>query len=124
MIRLLALTAALMAVGVIGCGEGNSEIAHPANGITAEDLATYTRELADDALLGRGTGGEGQAATLAYLQAAYERIGLKPMGHSSLPGSAPGSAPFFQEVELIGIAADPTTARLSFKNSAQLKRWI
>jgi Zn-dependent M28 family amino/carboxypeptidase len=119
MIRLLALTAALMAVVVIGCGEGNSEIAHAANGITAEDLARYTRELADDALLGRGTGGEGQEPTLAYLQAAYERIGLKPMGDSSLPGSAQGSPPFFQKLELVGITADPSTAGLSFKGSAQ-----
>jgi len=115
----LALTSALMTVGVIGCGEGSVEISRTANGITAEDLARYTRELADDALLGRGPGGEGQAATLAYLQAAYERVGLRPMGNAARPGSPPGSPTFFQQVELVGIGADPGTAALSFRGSTE-----
>jgi Zn-dependent M28 family amino/carboxypeptidase len=116
---LMVSTIVLTAAALIGCRPGVDEIARPANGITAEDLATYTRELADDSMLGRAPGGEGEAPTLAYLQAAYERIGLRPMGDSSLPGSVPGSPPFFQKVELVGITADPSTAGLTFKGSAQ-----
>ena len=47
-----------------------------ANGITAEALATYTRELADDSMLGRAPAGPGELPTLEYLQTAYKRIGL------------------------------------------------
>ncbi len=110
---------ALIASGSISCSRGVDEDARTANGITADDLATYTRELADDSMLGRAPGGEGEAPTLAYLQAAYERIGLRPMGNAARPGSPPGSPTFFQEVELVGIGADPGTAALSFRGSTE-----
>ena len=109
----------LIFVGSIGCSGRTADNRRPTNGITADALAKYTRELSDDALLGRGTGGEGQAATLAYLQAAYERIGLTPKGDSSLPGDQPASPPYFQEVGLVGITADPDTASLTFQGSPQ-----
>jgi Zn-dependent M28 family amino/carboxypeptidase len=117
--RWLALIVVVITVAAVGCGGEAVEELSTANGITADDLAKYTRELSDDALLGRGTGGEGQAATLEYLQAAYERIGLAPMGDSALPGSPPGSKRFLQEVALVGITADPATAALSFKGSTK-----
>ena len=113
----MSVSISLVAAALISCGGKTVENARMPNGITAEDLATYTRELADDSLQGRAPAGEGQAATLAYLQAAYERIGLAPMGGSVLPGAAPGAAPFFQEVRMVGIAADPDSARLSFEGS-------
>ena len=115
----LALIVVVISVAAVGCGGEAVEEISTANGITADDLAMYTRELSDDALLGRGTGGEGQAATLEFLQAAYERIGLAPMGDSALPGSPPGSKRFLQEVALVGINADPDTAALSFKGSSK-----
>jgi Zn-dependent M28 family amino/carboxypeptidase len=95
-----------------------------ANGITAEDLATYTRELADDALLGRGPAGPGELPTLEYLQAAYERIGLEPVGDAALPGAPAGSQRYFQQVGLTAITADPDSAYLSFvgtQEAAQLQ---
>jgi len=85
-----------------------------ANGITAADLATYTRELADDSLLGRGPAGPGETPTLEYLQAAYERIGLQPVGDAALPGAATGAPRYFQQVGLTAITADPANAYLSF----------
>jgi Zn-dependent M28 family amino/carboxypeptidase len=105
--------ALLVAVATsIGCGKA-------ANGITADDLATYTRELADDSLMGRAPAGEGEAATLAYLEAAYERIGLKPMGNTARPGAEAGAPHYFQEVAMVAIEADADTARLSFDGSTE-----
>jgi len=94
------------------------------NGITAEALATYTRELADDSMLGRAPAGPGELPTLEYLQTAYKRIGLEPAGNSALPGGPENSPNFFQQVGLVTITADPSTAYLSFvgtPEAAQLK---
>ena len=70
-------------------------------------------------MLGRGPGEEGEAVTLDYLQAAFERIGLDPAGDAFLPGAAPGSPRFLQRVELVGITADAETASLSFRGFAE-----
>ena len=85
-----------------------------ANGITAEALATYTRELADDSMLGRAPAGPGELPTLEYLQTAYKRIGLEPVGNAGLPGASANSPNFFQRVGLVTITADPSTAYLAF----------
>ena len=100
------------------------DITSHANGITAEALATYTRELADDSMLGRAPAGPGELPTLEYLQTAYKRIGLEPAGNSALPGGPANSPNFFQRVGLVTITADPSTAYLSFvgtPEAAQLK---
>ena len=110
---------ALIATGSIGCRGEIVENTRTANGITAEDLATYTRELSDDSLKGRGTGGDGQAATLEYLGTAYERIGLAPVGDSALSNDSAAAGQFFEEVELVGITADPDTAALLFAGSSE-----
>jgi len=110
-------TVAVMATGSVGCNQETVGNLQTTDDITAEDLATYTRELSDDSLKGRGTGGEGQGATLEYLRAAYERIGLAPVGDSAPGETSAREGQFFQEVELVGIATDPDTAALSFAGS-------
>jgi Zn-dependent M28 family amino/carboxypeptidase len=112
-------TISLITAGSFSCSGGRVENAQTANGITAEDLATYTRELSDDSLKGRGTGGEGQVATLEYLGAAYERIGLAPVGDSAPRNDSAAAGQFFQEVELAGITVDPDTAALSFAGTSK-----
>lgn len=116
------LSAFSVAVVTAGCGHADVEkpraetTALPTTSydITAEDLSAHTRALSDDTMLGRGPGQDGEAVTLEYLTAAYERIGLKPVGDASLPGAPPGSPKFLQTVELVGITADDETSRLSF----------
>jgi len=116
-----------LAAAASGCGsEPTTEapavapVAAPVgNGITTDDLAVYTRELSDDALLGRGPAGPGEGPTLAYLQAAYERIGLAPVGDAVLPGAATGAPRYFQEVGMEAITADPRNAYLSFVGSTE-----
>ena len=78
--------------------------------ITAEGLARYTQELADDRFQGRKPAGTGEAETLAYLQAAYEHIGLD---------SPSGADNYLQEVGLVAITAEPATAYLSFVGSTE-----
>lgn len=110
------------AVVTIGCGgaavpetDGVSvRLPQTSDEITAEDLAAHTRELSDDRMLGRGPGQEGEAVTLEYLQAAFDRVGLRPMGDIS-PSD---SRRFLQKVELVGITADGETARLSIRGPA------
>ena len=113
----------LVALSAVGCGGEEVEdpgaelieLARTSSAITAADLASHTRALSDDRMMGRGPGTEGEAVTLEYLQAAFEGIGLVPKGDSALPGAPPGSPPYLQEVELVGITADSETARLSFR---------
>lgn len=120
----------LLATTIAGCGGGEDTAqtplptpeSPPANGITAPDLATYTRELSDDALQGRGPAGPGELPTLEYLQAAYERIGLTPAGDTALPGAAAGAPRYFQQVALQAITAEPSTAYLSFVGSPDAAR--
>ncbi len=116
----------LLATAIAGCGGGEETAPPPAkespesplaNGITAQDLATYTRELSDDLLQGRGPAGPGELPTLEYLQAAYQRIGLAPAGNTALPGAAAGAPRYFQEVALQAITAEPSTAYLAFVGS-------
>jgi len=123
----LALTCLLSAVLIAGCG-GEDTATTPApsppempvaNGIDAEDMATYTRELAHDSMQGRGPAGAGEIPTLEYLQAAYERIGLTAVGDATLPGAAAGAPQFFQQVGLEAITADPATAYLSFVGTTE-----
>ncbi len=93
-----------------GCGVGTSPGDGGAATISAEELATYTRELSDDRFQGRGPAGPGEPPTLEYIQAAYERIGLVPVGD---PSDDPEGAPtYLQAVEMVGITADPATATL------------
>lgn len=121
------LFAALIAVSACGCGYETAsqprsqsvEITRTSEEITAEDLAAHTRALSDDSMMGRGPGEDGEAVTLEYLQAAYERIGLTPAGDAALPGAAPGSPQFLQRVELVGITPDAETASLSFSGLAE-----
>jgi len=116
LLPVLLLVAALVACGgdQAPTAEQPTPGAPAADGIMADDLATYTRELADDALAGRGPGGPGEIPTLEYLQAAYQRIGLQPAGDTALPGAPAGAPQYFQQVELTEITADPDSAYLSF----------
>ncbi len=126
----LVSTCIAFAASMAACGGEQTEPVTPppaddapqVNGITAEDLATYTRELADDSMLGRAPAGPGELPTLEYLQAAYERIGLEPVGDAALPGAPAGSPSFFQQVGLMTIAAAPSTAYLTFVGTTEAAR--
>ncbi len=73
--------------------------------ITAADLATRVKIIADDAFEGRGPGtpvGEGAAA---WIGAELARIGLQPGGDNGT---------FFQEVKMVNQKIDPQASSLTF----------
>ncbi len=67
--------------------------------IDAEDFVEHVKTLASDAFEGRGPGSPGEDKTVAYLQAQFQRIGLKPGNGDS----------FFQTVPMVETTADPST---------------
>jgi Zn-dependent M28 family amino/carboxypeptidase len=110
------MAALIVALLTCGCGIGTSPGDGGAATITADELATYTRELSDDSLQGRGPAGPGEPPTLEYIQSAYERIGLVPMGDPADDGE--GGRTYLQAVEMVGITADPSTASLEFSGGS------
>ena len=117
--RMLCSLLAIFVVAPLmaACGIGTSPGDGGAATITAEELATYTRELSDDRLQGRGPAGPGEPPTLDYIAAAYERIGLVPVGN---PADDPESGrTYLQAVEMVGITTDPATAALAFTGSSE-----
>jgi len=66
--------------------------------ITAETLAHNTQILSSDDFEGRGPASAGEKKTLDFLQAEFQKLGLKPGNGQS----------FLQEVPMVVITADPS----------------
>ena len=124
---LTAVSAALMSIGLAGCGP--TEPAAPAapaadaNAVTstlstspeivAADIAARIKELADDKYEGRGPGDpEGEKAA-DWLAAEMKRIGLAP-------GNPDGT--YFQVVKMVAQTADPKTSSLKIAGAGG-KAW-
>ena len=114
---LTAVSAALMSIGLAGCGP--TEPAAPAASaadadavtstlstspeIVAEDIAARIRELADDKYEGRGPGDPQGEKAADWIAAEMKRIGLAP-------GNPDGT--YFQVVKMVAQTADPKTSSL------------
>jgi hypothetical protein len=70
-------------------------------GITAKDLMTRLYVFADDSMLGREAGTEGNFKATAYLADEAKRIGLEPMGENGT---------FFQDVPIVSTALDQSSS--------------
>lgn len=102
----LAATAALAACKPESQAPAPTPTAAPAapvfafkDAIDAADFGEHVRILASDAFEGRGPGTPGEDKTVAYLQAQFERMGLKPGNGDS----------YFQTVPMIETTADEAT---------------
>ncbi|QNP41835.1 M28 family metallopeptidase [Lysobacter solisilvae (ex Woo and Kim 2020)] len=71
---------------------------HP--GIDAGDFAAHVRALASDAFEGRAPGSVGEDRSVAYLEAQFKRLGLKPGNGDS----------YFQTVPMVETVADENVA--------------
>ena len=69
-------------------------------GIDADDFAQHVRTLASDEFAGRGPGSDGEARSVAYLEAQFKRLGLRPGNGDS----------FFQTVPMVETVADENVA--------------
>jgi len=64
--------------------------------ITADDFARHVRTLASDEFEGRGPGSVGEEKSVAYIEAQFRRLGLKPGNGDS----------YFQTVPMVETSAD------------------
>ncbi|WP_457096610.1 M28 family metallopeptidase [Lysobacter sp. P5_B9] len=64
--------------------------------ITADDFARHVRTLASDEFAGRGPGSVGEERSVAYIEAQFRRLGLKPGNGDS----------YFQTVPMVETSAD------------------
>jgi len=69
--------------------------------ITSAGLLQHIKDLSADSMEGRAPGTPGEVKTIAYLQAQYKALGLKP-------GNPDGT--YLQNVDLIGYTAHPTAS--------------
>ena len=83
--------------------------AHPTTtpDITAADLASRDKAIADDAFQGRGPGTKAGEAASAWIADEMKRIGLAPGNHGS----------YFQDVPTVNITLDAAASHLSFATS-------
>jgi Zn-dependent M28 family amino/carboxypeptidase len=72
-----------------------------AQAITSDVILQHIKDLAADSMEGRAPGTPGEVKTIAYLQAQYKALGLKP-------GNPDGT--YLQNVDLIGYKAHPTAS--------------
>lgn len=72
-----------------------------AQAITSADILQHIKDLSADSMEGRAPGTPGEVKTIAYLQAQYKALGLKP-------GNPDGT--YLQNVDLIGYTAHPTAS--------------
>ncbi|MEP6495874.1 MAG: M28 family peptidase [bacterium] len=108
-ILVAALAAATVMLPASGCAKSGSDASAMAKGapdsaaqaITADGLLQHIKDLAADSMEGRGPGTPGEDKAVAYMQAQFKAIGLKP-------GNPDGS--YLQNVDLIGYKAHPTAS--------------
>jgi Zn-dependent M28 family amino/carboxypeptidase len=83
-----------------------------AQAITSADILQHIKNLAADSMEGRAPGTPGEVKTIAYLQAQYKALGLKP-------GNPDGT--YLQNVDLIGYKAHPTASYSAGGRTISLK---
>ena len=83
-----------------------------AQAITSADILQHIKDLAADSMEGRAPGTPGEVKTIAYLQAQYKALGLKP-------GNPDGT--YLQNVDLIGYTAHPTASYKAGGRTISLK---
>ena len=98
----LRLAFSLLVLGAWACSTSPSAAPTPASAtsaaITPADLEKRLYIIADDSMMGRETGSEGDFKTAAYVASEFKRLGLEPAGDSGT---------YFQTVPFWRVAMDP-----------------
>jgi Zn-dependent M28 family amino/carboxypeptidase len=102
------LAAALFLAALVPAAAGTYP-GHPATmpDITAADISTRDKALADDAFEGRGPGTVAGEAAAQWIADELKRLGIAPANHGS----------YFQPVPAVTIRLDPAASHLSFATS-------
>lgn len=100
--RIALNSIALVAIAALGCASTRRRSPNAATvpAITERDLAYRLRIIADDSMMGRESGSEGDYKTAEYIAGEFRRLGLEPAGENGT---------FFQTVPFWTTAADPTS---------------
>ncbi len=101
---LIAAAAAVLSAGCATKGTSSASSAAPdsaAQAISADDMLQHIKDLSADSMEGRAPGTPGEAKTVAYLQAQFKALGLKP-------GNPDGT--YLQNADLVGYKAHPTAS--------------
>src|SRR5204862_1073323 len=94
-------TLLLTALGVACAGASQRSPEAPTVGaITTADLEHRLRIIADDSMMGRETGSEGDHKAAEYIASEFRRLGLEPAGENGT---------YFQTVPFWSAAMDPTS---------------
>ena len=93
----LVLTTLILG-GFFGCKTEKSRLETALDTLNAQDLAQDTAVLASDEFEGRMPASIGETKSIEFLQAEFEKLGLKPGNGNS----------FFQDVPMVVITADPS----------------
>jgi hypothetical protein len=97
----IALAFAACASGMQGTAPSGAKGAPPTSpAITVGDLQSRLSIIADDSMMGRETGSEGDFEAAAYVAAEFARLGLEPAGENGT---------YFQTVPFWRAAMDPRT---------------
>jgi Zn-dependent M28 family amino/carboxypeptidase len=109
---LLATFACAKADSGRGSGPSTAAVDSAANVITADALLQHIKDLAADSMEGRAPGTPGEDKAVAYLEAQFKALGLKP-------GNPDGS--YIQNADLVGYLAHPTASYVSGGKTISLK---
>jgi Zn-dependent M28 family amino/carboxypeptidase len=90
----------------------NADLDAAANNITADGLMQHIKDLSADSMEGRAPGTPGEEKAVAYLEAQFKALGLKP-------GNPDGS--YIQNADLVGYKAHPTGSYVSGGKTISLK---
>ena len=85
-------------------GTATAAVSGAADAITADGILQHIKDLAADSMEGRAPGTPGEEKAVAYLQAQFKALGLKP-------GNPDGS--YIQNADLVGYKAHPTASYVS-----------
>ncbi len=96
------IAAAVCAAGCASLGRSSSSSSNTATtaAITPRDLELRLNLIADDSMMGRESGSEGDYKAAAYVASEFRRLGLEPAGDSGT---------YFQTVPLWVVKIDPTS---------------
>jgi Zn-dependent M28 family amino/carboxypeptidase len=98
----------------IGADAGAPAVTTAADAITSDGILGHIKNLAADSMEGRGPGTPGEAKAVAYMEAQFKALGLKP-------GNPDGT--YLQNVDLIGYTSKPTLSFTTGHGHVTALKW-
>src|SRR5690606_17998690 len=101
------LSAAMLGIWLVGCGNNASDAAISSVQANADALQAHLEFLASDDLEGRDTGSRGHEIASLYIAAEFKKLGLQPAGDNGT---------YFQRVKFRSSTLKENSATFSVQN--------